>query len=107
MTRISSIRLLDVECRKFAAQTPLAGLTLFCQTSRPKLPVCGDTPLLARFHSTRRIAAAAVIALLLGPTIGCAFFKKDTWDLDHYRDERAVDIEHRLERSEPIVKSPF
>ncbi len=61
----------------------------------------------AWLHSTRRAATAAAIALLLGPISGCAFFEKDRWNLDRYRDERAVDIEHRLERTEPIVKNPF
>jgi hypothetical protein len=31
----------------------------------------------------------------------------DWWNPDHYRDERAVDIDHRLDKGEPIVKSPF
>ena len=38
---------------------------------------------------------------------GCALFHKDTWSVDRYRDERAVDIDHRLDRKEPIVKNPF
>jgi hypothetical protein len=63
--------------------------------------------LFAWFHSTRRVATAAAIVLLLGPIGGCAFFEKDRWNLDRYRDERAIDIERRLDRSEPIVKSPF
>jgi hypothetical protein len=47
------------------------------------------------------------MVLLLGQAGGCAFFEKDRWNLDRYRDERAVGIEHRLERTEPIVKNPF
>jgi len=31
----------------------------------------------------------------------------DRWDLDRYRDERAVDIEGHLSREDPIVASPF
>ena len=49
----------------------------------------------------------AAIALLAVSTAGCAFFQKDTWSLYRLRDERAVDIEQRLERTEPIVKNPF
>jgi hypothetical protein len=51
-------------------------------------------------HSSRNLT----IALLLGACIGCA---SESWNLDRYRDERAVDIEDRLERDEPIVKNPF
>jgi hypothetical protein len=49
---------------------------------------------------------AAILSLLI-LTGGCALWHKDHWNLDRYRDERAVDIEQRLERSEPIVKNPF
>ena len=34
-------------------------------------------------------------------------FRKETWSMDRYRDERAVDIDHRLEKNEPNVKNPF
>lgn len=44
------------------------------------------------------------LALLSVATLGCA---NETWNLDHYRDERAMDIEDRLTREEPIVKNPF
>jgi hypothetical protein len=37
----------------------------------------------------------------------CALWDKDRWNPERYRDERAVDIEKRLERTEPIVKNPF
>jgi hypothetical protein len=63
--------------------------------------------LLAWLHSNHRITAAAAIVLLLTPIAGCALWNKETWNLDRFRDERAIDIEHRLERTEPIVKSPF
>jgi hypothetical protein len=63
--------------------------------------------LFARLHSTCRVAAVAATFALLGSAAGCALWDKDRWNLDRYRDERAVDIEHRLERSEPIVKNPF
>jgi hypothetical protein len=38
---------------------------------------------------------------------GCALFDKDRWNIDRYRDQRAVDIDQRLERTQPIVKNPF
>jgi hypothetical protein len=47
------------------------------------------------------------VALAVVSAGGCTFFKKETWNPDRLRDERAVDIERRLERSEPIVASPF
>jgi hypothetical protein len=58
-------------------------------------------------HSTCRVAAVAGVLALLGSAAGCALWNKDTWNFDRYRDERAVDIERRLDRSEPIVKNPF
>jgi hypothetical protein len=49
----------------------------------------------------------AAVILLLVPAAGCASWNRAGWNLDRYRDERAVDIDHRLDRAEPIVKSPF
>lgn len=51
------------------------------------------------------LAAAIILPLLL--TGGCALFKKETWNLNNYRDERAVDIDHRLEKADTGVKNPF
>ena len=34
-------------------------------------------------------------------------FHKDFWSVERYRDERAVDIDNRLNKNEPIVKNPF
>jgi hypothetical protein len=51
------------------------------------------------------LAAAMMLPLFL--TGGCAFFKKETWNLNNYRDERAVDIDHRLEKADTGVKNPF
>jgi hypothetical protein len=59
------------------------------------------------FHfSCRLIALAAVVApfLSLG---GCAMFHQGFWSMDRYRDERAVDIDSRLNKNETIVKNPF
>jgi hypothetical protein len=52
------------------------------------------------------VAVVVAPAVLLG---GCGMmkFQKDFWNLDRYRDERAVDIDHRLDNHEPIVKNPF
>jgi hypothetical protein len=45
--------------------------------------------------------------LPLASAAGCALFRKENWNIDRYRDERAVDVDRRLERPEPIVKNPF
>lgn len=58
-------------------------------------------------HSNRRTLLVAVILSLPLLGGGCALWDKDRWNLDRFRDERAVDIEQRLERDEPIVKNPF
>jgi hypothetical protein len=63
--------------------------------------------LIAWIYSNLRTVLWAVITLLIAPLAGCVLFHKDTWNLDRLRDERAVDIERRLERKEPIVKDPF
>jgi hypothetical protein len=38
---------------------------------------------------------------------GCKLMNSEWWSPDHYRDDRAVDIDHRLDKAEPIVKNPF
>ena len=58
-------------------------------------------------HSNGRVCCLSAALLTLACAGGCAFFDADRWKLDHLRDERAVDIERRLERTEPIVKNPF
>jgi hypothetical protein len=52
------------------------------------------------------------LAVVAAPVIslgGCRIwnFQKDYWNMDHYRDERAVDIDSRLNKNVPIVKNPF
>jgi hypothetical protein len=47
------------------------------------------------------------LLLTLLPAGGCALMKKETWNLNNYRDERAVDIDTRLEKTGPNVKNPF
>jgi hypothetical protein len=59
------------------------------------------------FHSNWRIACMAAIVSLLIFVAGCAMWDRDRWKLDSYRDAKAVDIEKRLERTEPVVKNPF
>jgi hypothetical protein len=47
---------------------------------------------------------AAFLFLLAG---GCAMFDRENWELNRYRDERAIDIDQRLEANTPIVENPF
>jgi len=59
-------------------------------------------------HSTRRAIVLAVgVVVVLGPLGGCAMWNKDRWNLDRYRDERAVDIDQRLSQDRSIVPNPF
>jgi hypothetical protein len=61
------------------------------------------------FHFSRRLVVLAGIAAPAVSLGGCSMikFQKDFWNLDHYRDERAVDIDRRLEKSDTGVKNPF
>ena len=59
------------------------------------------------FYFNCRVAALAAILMPLVSASGCALFRRDTWDINHYRDARAVDIDKRLDKNEPIVKNPF
>jgi hypothetical protein len=59
------------------------------------------------FHFTRRLSCLAAVLLPLASVGGCALWNKDVWNPNNYRDERAVDIDHRLEKPAPIVKNPF
>jgi hypothetical protein len=38
---------------------------------------------------------------------GCAVFNSENWNFDALRDDRAVDIDKRLEGTKPIVVNPF
>jgi hypothetical protein len=58
-------------------------------------------------HSNRRTLCLAVILVLPLLATGCTLWNKDRWDLNQLRDERAVDIDQRLERNQTIVKNPF
>jgi hypothetical protein len=59
------------------------------------------------FSIGRAVGMAAVIAVTFGPLAGCAVWNPDRWNLDRYRDQRAIDIESRLAREKPIVENPF
>jgi hypothetical protein len=63
--------------------------------------------LLRWFHSSCRDSCLAAILIISAGAGGCAQWDRERWNLDRYRDERAVDIEQRLERTEPIVENPF
>ncbi|MEX2171228.1 MAG: hypothetical protein WD851_18045 [Pirellulales bacterium] len=54
--------------------------------------------------SCKRLLQRLIPTILMAFSLGCA---SEPWNLDRYRDERAVDIEDRLTREEPIVKNPF
>jgi hypothetical protein len=58
-------------------------------------------------HFSCRYLALAATVLAVACAGGCALFRKETWNLDHYRDERAVDIDRRLDKAPPIGKNPF
>jgi hypothetical protein len=45
--------------------------------------------------------------LLLSQLAGCAAWNRDFWNLNKLRDERAVEIDHRLDNAESPVKNPF
>jgi hypothetical protein len=49
----------------------------------------------------------AAALLILATNSGCATWNLDRFNIDRLRDDRAVDIDHRLEGSKPIVASPF
>jgi hypothetical protein len=59
------------------------------------------------FHLTRRLACLAVLLLPLAS--GCALWNwnKADWTLENYRDPRAVDIDHRLDKPGTAVQNPF
>jgi hypothetical protein len=58
-------------------------------------------------HSNcRNVSLAAIVSLSIIAG-GCAMWDQNRWNLNRYRDERAVEIEQRLERTEPVVKNPF
>ena len=59
------------------------------------------------FYFSRRKWLVAAALFLLVAAGGCAMFDSDNWNVDALRDDRAVDIDHRLEGTKPIVVNPF
>jgi hypothetical protein len=59
-------------------------------------------------HFSCRVAlVAAILAPIFAAIGGCALWKAETWNLNNYRDDRAVDIDRRLDKTGPIVNNPF
>ncbi|MCI0335366.1 MAG: hypothetical protein L0228_19330 [Planctomycetes bacterium] len=58
-------------------------------------------------HFNRRLGCVAAILVLLISAGGCASWNLDRFSLNRLRDDRAVDIDNRLEGSKPIVANPF
>lgn len=60
-------------------------------------------------HFTRRLGLLAALLLAIASAGGCKLWKWDMsdWNLEKYRDERATDIDHRLDKPLPVSKSPF
>ena len=56
-----------------------------------------------RKHSLFYLCLAAVVL----PFSGCAMFDAQRWNLDSYRDARAVDLDNRLSEERTIVQNPF
>ena len=59
------------------------------------------------FHLTCRVGCLAAILILLGSVSGCAMWDRDRWNIDRLRDDRAVEIDHRLKGADPAVQNPF
>lgn len=60
-----------------------------------------------RIYFSRSRRLLAVLLLLVATSGGCARFNPAALDLNRLRDERAVDIDHRLDQNQPIVDNPF
>ena len=58
-------------------------------------------------HSTLQLSCLAAIGMLLAQLGGCSTWQNERWSLNNLRDQRAVDIDQRLESSSPIVSNPF
>jgi hypothetical protein len=87
------------------AATPLAGLAPTCDT--PPLIFSWSLPVFRRsFHSICRTACLAAVLTALATT-GCATWSLDRFNVNQLRDDRAVDIDHRLEGARPLEVSPF
>ena len=58
-------------------------------------------------HSIYRKACMAAALALLAISPGCARWTLDDISINKLRDDRAVDIDKRLEGTKPIVVNPF
>ena len=60
-------------------------------------------------HFTRRLGSLAALLLAMTSLHGCKTWNWNPadWNLEKYRDERATDIDHRLDKPLPVSKSPF
>jgi hypothetical protein len=87
-----------VACRVLANLSNSATYFFFKSEADPMLARCS--------HSNHRILLTAAIFLLVA-IAGCASWDSDRLSLDHYRDSRAVEIDHRLEQAAPAVENPF
>lgn len=87
------------------ARIPLVDIAESCQTPRP-WPLRNFIVVQHIFHSISRKTCMA--AILASVTIaGCAAFNSDNWNPNRLRDDRAVEIDKRLEGAKPIVVNPF
>jgi hypothetical protein len=44
---------------------------------------------------------------MLVASAGCGMFTREAWNPNNYRDERALDIDARLDSPKPVVQNPF
>ncbi|MCC7474804.1 MAG: hypothetical protein IT425_05375 [Pirellulales bacterium] len=58
-------------------------------------------------YLTRHAGYLAALVLPLVCATGCKLFEKETWNPNNYRDERAVDIDRRLEKPSDNIPNPF
>jgi hypothetical protein len=49
----------------------------------------------------------AAVLIFVASSVGCSTWNLDRYNLNTLRDDRAVDIDQRLEGSKPIVVNPF
>jgi hypothetical protein len=60
-------------------------------------------------HSLHSICRKPLLAVILGVVCasGCARWNLEDFHINKLRDDRAVDIDKRLEGTKPIVVNPF
>jgi hypothetical protein len=86
---------------------PLAGLAKTCHNP-PLLIVRGGFIVFRHwFHSNCRLAWMAAAVIVLAAIAGCANWNPERFSINRLRDERAVDVDRRLDNAKPIVANPF